>query len=55
MIASLKKGAYVSRFTLALLDSSGWYESVNYNYSESSVWGKGKGCDFLNIDYCQGN
>lgn len=52
MIASGKKGAFISRFTLALLDSSGWYESVNYTYSETSFWGKGKGCNFLNIDVC---
>ncbi len=55
MIASGKKGAYVSRFTLALLDSSGWYESINYTYSESTVWGKNKGCSFLSIDNCDGD
>ena len=55
MIASGKKGAFVSRFTLALLESSGWYESVNYTFSESSVWGKNKGCMFMNIDVCEGD
>jgi recombinational DNA repair protein (RecF pathway) len=55
MIASGKKGAYLSRFTLALLDSSGWYPNVNYTYAEPTTWGKGKGCKFLNIDDCGGN
>lgn len=42
----------MSRFTLALLDSTGFYTSVNYATAEPSVWGKGKGCGFLNIDNC---
>ena len=42
----------MSRFTLALLESSGFYTYVNYNYAEPSAWGKGKGCGFLNIDDC---
>lgn len=54
MIASGKKSAFVSRFTLALLDSSGWYEGVNYNFAEPSTWGKSKGCNFMNIDVCDG-
>ena len=33
MIASGKKGAYMSRFSLALLESSGWYTAVNYSYA----------------------
>jgi hypothetical protein len=33
MIASNKKGSYVSRFTLALLESSGWYYEVDYSYA----------------------
>lgn len=52
MIASNKKNTYMSRFTLALLESSGFYTSVNYNYAEPSAWGRGKGCGFLNVDDC---
>jgi hypothetical protein len=52
MIASNKKNTYMSRFTLALLDSSGFYTSVNYSSAEPSSWGKGKGCSFFNIDDC---
>ena len=52
MIASNKKGSFVSRFTLALLQSSGWYTSVDYTYAEPSLWGKGQGCGFFNIDDC---
>ena len=51
MIASSKKGAYLGRFTLALLESSGWYK-VFYDYAEPTTWGKGKGCNFLDIDNC---
>lgn len=53
MIASNKKSSFVSRFTLALLDSTGYYTSVNYTFAQPSVWGKGKGCSFLNIDDCK--
>ena len=43
----------MSKFTLALLDSTGWYTSVNYSFAaEPNPWGKGKGCGFLNIDNC---
>ena len=52
MIASNKKNTYMSRFTLALLESSGFYTNVNYTYAEPSAWGKGRGCTFLNIDDC---
>lgn len=41
----------MSDFTLALLESTGWYD-VNYTYTEPSVWGKNAGCSFLNIDNC---
>lgn len=51
MIASGKKGAYFSRVTVALLASMGWY-NVTYDYAEPSIWGKNRGCDFLNIDKC---
>lgn len=54
MIASGKKGAYLSRFTLALLESSGWYPNVNYAYAEPTTWGKNKSCAFLDIDNCGG-
>ncbi len=52
MIASSKKGAFMSRITLAFLESTGWYTSVNYDYAEPYIWGKGKGCNFLDIDDC---
>lgn len=52
MIASNKKGSFVSRFTLALLNSTGWYPEVDYSYAEPSTWGLNKGCKFLNVDDC---
>lgn len=33
MIASVKKNVYVSRFTLALFDSTGWYYNVDYSFA----------------------
>lgn len=51
MIAISKKQAFISRFTLALLDSSGWYD-VNYTFAQPTGWGKNKSCTFLNIDNC---
>ena len=35
-----------SKFTLALLEGSGWYQ-VNYNNSQEIYWGNNKGCKFL--------
>lgn len=52
MIATNKKNSLVSIFTLALLNSTGWYTSVNTAFAEPTQWGKGKGCNFLNIDNC---
>ncbi len=52
MISSNKKGSYMSRITLALLDSTGWYPEVNYTYAEKSTWGNDKGCSFLDVDNC---
>lgn len=52
MIASVIKNTYVSPMTLALFEYSGWYTNVSYQYSESTGWGKGKGCPFLNINDC---
>ena len=51
MIAVSKKQAFFSRFTFALLDSTGWYD-VNYTYAENSGWGKNKGCSFMDVDIC---
>ena len=52
MISSNKRGSFVSRITLALFESTGWYPEVDYTYAESTTWGKSKGCDFLDIDSC---
>ena len=52
MVASSQKGSYVSRITLAFLDSTGWYKDVNYEYGEKTVWGKNKNCKFFDIDNC---
>ena len=35
-----------SRFTLALLEDSGWYR-VNYQAADQLVWGYRAGCSFL--------
>ena len=42
---------YISRIA-ALLDSMGWYE-VHNNLTESSNYGKNKGCAFLYPENCQ--
>ena len=52
MIASNKKNSFVSKVTLALLNTTGWYISVNSSFAEPSVWGKSAGCSFLDIDNC---
>jgi|JI6StandDraft_1071083.scaffolds.fasta_scaffold12476_9 hypothetical protein len=52
MTASNAKNSFMSRFTLALLESTGWYRSVNYKYAEPTYWGRGKGCSMLDINNC---
>lgn len=52
MTASNSKNTILSRFTLALFESMGWYVTVNYDYAESNLWGRGKGCQFLNVSNC---
>ena len=51
MIATGKKGSFLSRTTVALLNSMGWY-NVSFDYAEPSIWGKNRGCSFFNIDNC---
>ena len=38
----------LSKFTLALLQDSGWYQ-VDYSLAEPFTWGKNQGCGFLNL------
>lgn len=52
MISSNKKNTYISRLTLAVFNSTGWYPSVNFSLAEPMTWGKNKGCNFLNVDDC---
>ena len=35
-----------SRLTLAVLEDSGWY-SVDYSAAEPLLWGRGRGCGFI--------
>lgn len=35
-----------SRFTLAVLEDTGWYH-VNYDLADQLVWGRDLGCDFV--------
>lgn len=53
MTATNAKSPFMSRFTLSLLESTGWYPSVNYDYAEPNIFGKGKGCGILDVDYCK--
>lgn len=41
----------LSAFTLALMEDSGWYK-VDFSLGQSLIWGKNKGCGFLNT-ICQ--
>lgn len=43
----------LSDITLALFEDSGWYD-VDYTKANVFVWGKGKGCDFFNLQ-CMSN
>ena len=52
MIATGKKHSFVSRMSLAVLESTGWYSDVNYSMAEPSTWGMNKGCGIFDIDNC---
>jgi hypothetical protein len=47
MIADSYGENFISNFTLALFEDSGWYK-VDYSKSEDIFWGKNQGCKFLN-------
>lgn len=46
MTANLSAESVISEFTLALLESTGWYKP-NYNMTEPFNWGRGEGCQFV--------
>ena len=52
MIAEVSVEPYISNFTLSFLELTGWYESVNKSFAEPTVWGKKKGCPFLEKSTC---
>ena len=39
----------LSVFTIALLKDTGFFTEVNEKMADNQLWGKGKGCDFLNL------
>lgn len=39
--------AIYSNFTLKLLEDTGWY-LPKYSHIDKSVWGRNKGCEFIN-------
>jgi hypothetical protein len=47
MTSGVLNGRRISEFTLAVLESSGWY-SPDYNYAEPNHYGAGQGCGFVN-------
>lgn len=38
---------YLTKISIALIEDTKWYHSVNYNIGEDMQWGKNKGCRFL--------
>lgn len=51
MIAKSFGENLISDITLALFEDSGWYQ-VDYSLSNLFIWGKNRGCDFLNCKSC---
>jgi len=47
MTSGLIDQMQMSEFTLALLESTGWYVPDYNGYADPFVWGKGQGCSFL--------
>ena len=49
MVANQVANPVVSKFTLKLMEDSGWYQ-INYSMAEPFFWGKGEGCSILTGD-----
>lgn len=41
-----------SKFSLAFLKDSNWYAHVDMDLAETYVWGRNKGCDFIEKACC---
>jgi hypothetical protein len=53
--SSIYNHRIMTNFTLKLLEDTGWYV-VNYDYATNTLWGRNKGCAFINTDcnkYCE--
>jgi len=46
MTTGLMHGLKISKFTLALFETTGWFYP-DYSYADAFPWGQGQGCDFL--------
>jgi Leishmanolysin len=46
MVANTVANPVVSRFSLKLMEDSGWYQ-INYEMAEPLFWGKKNGCSIL--------
>ena len=47
MTPIIDENTYISDLTLEVFAGSGWYNVSKAGYTEPSIWGKGKGCDFI--------
>jgi hypothetical protein len=57
MTGTASNNPKISKFTLALLQDSGWY-NVNYDKADTFIWGKSQGCKFINnscVDWTEKN
>jgi hypothetical protein len=41
---NLISGVKMTKLTLALLEDTGYYSEVNYDWAETNMWGYKKGC-----------
>lgn len=46
--SAISTDAAFSNFTIALLKDTGYYESVREYPNDNLIWGKEKGCSFVN-------
>lgn len=47
MSVEMDEDSLISRFTYAMLESTGWYSSVPTASARELSWGRSKGCDFV--------
>ena len=45
-------GSKITKFEISVLKDTNWYAEVNDSNLDTNLWGKDKGCEFVNSSDC---